>query len=111
IAQTGTWARRTGTRQLPMRQTRNQRVQAQRAQAHWRQFAIAAVVMLALLGAGAGAWRWKQSAGHLLTDADSKHVGVLYFDDQSNGGQLRYLADGLTESLISQLSQISALDV
>jgi serine/threonine-protein kinase len=112
IATTGTWARRTtGVRMPAMRQTRSQRAQAQRAKAQGRQFAIAAGLMLVLLGAGAGAWRWKLSARHLLTDADSKHVGVLYFDDQSNAGQLRYLADGLTESLIDQLSQISALDV
>jgi TolB-like protein len=38
-------------------------------------------------------------------------VGVLYFADESRSGELRYLADGLTESLIDQLSQVSALDV
>jgi serine/threonine-protein kinase len=42
--------------------------------------------------------------------ADAKRVAVLYFDDASNGS-LRYLADGLTESLIDRLSTISALDV
>ncbi|MDP9178467.1 MAG: serine/threonine-protein kinase [Gemmatimonadota bacterium] len=42
--------------------------------------------------------------------SDARRVAVLYFDDGSNG-TLRYLADGLTESLIDRLSTISALDV
>ena len=38
-------------------------------------------------------------------------VAVLYFDDHSPGGDLEYLAAGLTEELIHQLSQVPALDV
>ncbi len=38
-------------------------------------------------------------------------VAVLYFNDASRDSSLRYLADGLTESLIDQLSAIRALDV
>jgi TolB-like protein len=44
-------------------------------------------------------------------EVDAKRIGVLYFDDESPHGQLRYLADGLTESLIDQLAGVSALDV
>jgi len=36
---------------------------------------------------------------------------VLYFTDQSQDGSLGHIADGLTESLIDQLSGVSALDV
>jgi TolB-like protein len=36
---------------------------------------------------------------------------VLYFDDQSPGGQLRFLANGLTESLIAELSSVKPLKV
>lgn len=42
---------------------------------------------------------------------DPHRVAVLYFDDHSRGGELAYLANGLTESLIHQLSQVEALDV
>lgn len=38
-------------------------------------------------------------------------VAVLYFDDLSSDGSARYLADGLTEGLIDQLSSIRELDV
>jgi serine/threonine-protein kinase len=47
----------------------------------------------------------------LPTDADVRHIGVLYFDDLSRDGSLRSLADGLTESLIDQLELVPALDV
>jgi eukaryotic-like serine/threonine-protein kinase len=71
--------------------------------------AIAAVLLTAgILGARA-VWPGGRSA--LAGDANANRVGVLYFADDSKNGQLRYLADGLTESLIDQLSQVSALDV
>ena len=50
-------------------------------------------------------------AGDVTGDADPRHVGVLYFDDDSRDGSLRYMADGLTESLIDRLDRVSALDV
>jgi len=40
-----------------------------------------------------------------------QRIAVLYFKDQSPDKKLGYLADGLTESLIDQLGQVSALDV
>ena len=51
------------------------------------------------------------SAGAVERDADPRHVGVLYFADDSKDGSLRFLADGLTESLIDELSRVAALDV
>lgn len=42
---------------------------------------------------------------------DPRRVAVLYLDDHSADGDMGYLADGLTEMLISQLSQVQALDV
>ena len=69
--------------------------------------AIAAVaIVLAFIGAR---YFMKRSAPAVASDA-SRRVAVLYFDDASNGS-LRYLADGLTESLIDRLSTVSALDV
>jgi eukaryotic-like serine/threonine-protein kinase len=51
------------------------------------------------------------SAGAVDRDADPRHVGVLYFADDSKDGSLRFLADGLTESLIDELSRVGALDI
>jgi TolB-like protein len=39
------------------------------------------------------------------------HIAVLYFTDDSRDSSLGYLADGLTEGLIDQLSQVRNLDV
>ena len=43
--------------------------------------------------------------------ADPRRVAVLYFDDHSPGKSLDYLASGLTESLIHELSGVSAIQV
>ncbi len=42
---------------------------------------------------------------------DPKRVAVLYFDDATADGHLRHIADGITESLIEQLSDVQELDV
>nr|MDP2483502.1 hypothetical protein [Candidatus Palauibacterales bacterium] len=42
---------------------------------------------------------------------DETGIAVLYFEDLSPGGTLDYVADGLTESLIDQLSEVRSLDV
>jgi serine/threonine-protein kinase len=42
---------------------------------------------------------------------DPRRIAVLYFDDLSPGEDLGYLADGLSEALIEELSEVRALDV
>jgi TolB-like protein len=42
---------------------------------------------------------------------DPARVAVLYFDDYSQGGQLEFLANGLTEALIHELAQLRPLKV
>jgi eukaryotic-like serine/threonine-protein kinase len=44
-------------------------------------------------------------------EMDLRRVAVLYFQDQSRDSSLGYLADGLTEGLINQLSEVRNLDV
>lgn len=44
------------------------------------------------------------------TGLEATSIAVLYFDDLS-GGELEYVADGLTESLIERLSTVRSLDV
>ena len=53
----------------------------------------------------------KTVASRIGTDSDPNHIAVLYFDDQSEGGKLRFLADGLTEALIDELSAVKQLKV
>ncbi len=42
---------------------------------------------------------------------DPKRIAVLYFKDLGGNDSLKYLADGLTEGLIHELSQVRTLDV
>jgi serine/threonine-protein kinase len=55
---------------------------------------------------------WRRSAAHIgAAGYRPQRIAVLYFKDMSPNKRLGYLADGLTESLIGQLDQVSALDV
>lgn len=47
----------------------------------------------------------------LRAGLDPLRIAVLYMDDHSPGGDLRYLADGLTEELLHDLAQVEALQV
>ncbi len=53
------------------------------------------------------------SAVPFVSDATDRQrrVAVLYFDDNSQQHQLRYLADGLTESVITQLNGVQGVSV
>ena len=42
---------------------------------------------------------------------DPRRIAVLYFDDHSEGQRFAHLADGLTEGLIHELSQVEVLEV
>ena len=42
---------------------------------------------------------------------EANQIAVLYFEDFSPGGELAYVADGITEALIQQLSEVRSLDV
>ena len=45
------------------------------------------------------------------TGLRASSIAVLYFEDLSPGGELAYVADGITEALIEQLSRVRSLDV
>jgi TolB-like protein len=58
----------------------------------------------------------KQAAAELAAAAassglDPNSVAVLYFEDLSPGGELDYVADGITEALIDRLSEVRSLDI
>lgn len=73
-------------------------------------FAAAAVAVL-----GAAAWGgWTAARAPEEPEApryDPRRIAVLYFDDHTPDGGLGYLASGLTEMLLHDLSQVEALDV
>jgi DNA-binding SARP family transcriptional activator/TolB-like protein/tetratricopeptide (TPR) repeat protein len=67
--------------------------------------AMAAVLVLAAIAAALDPPRRPDP------ELDPRRIAVLYLDDDSPGGELQYLANGLTEMLIHELSQVEALDV
>ncbi|HEX6627216.1 MAG TPA: serine/threonine-protein kinase, partial [Gemmatimonadaceae bacterium] len=96
--------RRTGHRTRP-----NLRPQ----QRNWR--VVAGITALALLVLTGAAWASKEFLLKGRTTVASglkpERLAVLYFKDLSPDKKLGYLASGLTESLISDLDRVSALDV
>jgi serine/threonine-protein kinase len=76
--------------------------------------AIAAISAVAAVGIGFGIWQlWPGGSGGPVVagDLEPSNVAVLYFDDLSPAGDLGHVADGLTEGLIDQLTQVRVLDV
>ncbi|MBA3894789.1 MAG: hypothetical protein H0X69_14075, partial [Gemmatimonadales bacterium] len=51
------------------------------------------------------------AAGAVTITLDSRRLAVLYFEDAGGGDSLGYLANGLTEGLIRELSRVQTLDV
>ncbi|HEV7595822.1 MAG TPA: protein kinase [Gemmatimonadaceae bacterium] len=98
--------RRTGRRTLGRRpQKRNQTL-------------VAVALVFAILLVSGAAWAGrsflggaKQKTAPVAGGFRPQRVAVLYFTDLSPDKRLGYLADGLTESVINQLGQVSALEV
>jgi TolB-like protein len=82
----------------------------------WRRpqiLGILAAGTIVILG-GTTSWmvnRSRHSAASAADLTDAKRIGVLYFDDATNDGSLRHIADGLTESLIEELDRVPTLEV
>lgn len=78
----------------------------------WLLGAAASLVVLAV--AGWFAWphiRGTAAPAGLSGDYAKNNIAVMYFDDRSRGASLGYLADGLTEALIDELSAVRQLKV
>lgn len=113
-----TAARRT-TRATATRRANTPRAQRAMVQSdvNLRRWIIGGVLALffalAVVGGGVAAWRFK-AGGAPLVDAggfDRHNIAVLYFEDLSPKQDLGYLADGLTEGLISELSGVQRLSI
>src|SRR3989441_13375107 len=72
----------------------------------------AGALVLLVAAAVAGLLIRRRAASRAGTEAqlDARRVAVLYFEDLSPEKNLAYLADGLTEALIGELSRVAGLD-
>jgi serine/threonine-protein kinase len=99
---TSTFPRATASRTAQYRIHQNAGGNARR----W--WLIAAAVLVVATAVGVTGWFLRPPAA---APTDANHVAVLYFDDQSRDGSLRFVADQLTEQVIKGLSDVQALDV
>jgi eukaryotic-like serine/threonine-protein kinase len=107
----------TGAR--PVRTSERRRKSTGRARSRQsgnRRFLIAGLAAVPVVAAIAWAGvhfggRAAQTKSRIGTDSDPNHIAVLYFEDRTRDGQLRFLADGLTEALIDELSAVKQLKV
>ncbi len=81
-----------------------------------RRWLLAAAGLFVLIVAAlAGTWAWRRSGGAATTSApsgpDPRRLAVLYFEQRGGLDSLSYLADGLTEALIHELSEVKPLQV
>jgi TolB-like protein/class 3 adenylate cyclase/Tfp pilus assembly protein PilF len=84
-----------------------------KASRSWRWSAFGGSVLLLLLGGSAVAWwrPWEPSFKPELPLPDKPSIAVLPFTNMSGDPQQEYFADGMTDDLITDLSQISGLFV
>jgi TolB-like protein/tetratricopeptide (TPR) repeat protein len=78
----------------------------------WGLWAAVGVVLLALVAAGA--WRWHRRSQQVVSDPGPGQqiaLAVLPFANETGDKANDYLADGLTDNLIRQLSDIPPLKV
>jgi eukaryotic-like serine/threonine-protein kinase len=55
--------------------------------------------------------RWWSASGATSSGFDPRRLAVLYFEDRSPGHGVGYVADGITEALIHELSDVPGLQV
>jgi eukaryotic-like serine/threonine-protein kinase len=79
-----------------------------------RLWSIAAALVAVLAVGGFAAWRMALSPGANASEdptVDRNRIAVMYFENRSGSDSLGYLADGLTEGLIHELSVVKPLQV
>ena len=81
-----------------------------RPAARWRGVAFALVAVLVVLSVILAASMVNRGPPE-ASELDPYRVAVPYFDDRSEGGELRYLAESFTEDLIDALSRVPVLKV
>ncbi|HEU5304605.1 MAG TPA: protein kinase, partial [Gemmatimonadales bacterium] len=109
---TGQTGRRTGGVPTPPPSSLKARL-VQLSQTRKVVFGSAAAVVLLLIVGLSARWLWSKPAGPNGSTAglDPNRIAVLYFENRSGQDSLGYLADGLTEVLIHELSEVKPLKV
>ena len=82
------------------------------ARARPRVFWVAAVLIVA--GAGLAAWRMglrPNAVSSSTAGLNPNRIAVMYFDNRAGQDSIGYVADGLTEALIHELSRVPGLQV
>ena len=104
---------RTGARPVPTRELPRSAAAVGRGRRR-RVIAIGGAALAILLGAG-GFLLWRQQSARppsaVAEGPDPRRVAVLYFASRGGSDSLAYLADGLTEALITELAGIKPLQV
>ena len=77
----------------------------------WRRPAGVMAAVLAVAGVGLVARSQLRSTDRSGPGFDPRRLAVLYFEDRSPTGNVGYIADGITEALIHELSDIPTLQV
>ena len=114
----GPQPRRTGSREVPVteRRTPVELAAAAVREGGVKFWSLAAGALLLLAGIGFGGWKLMHHRGAAAAtgggDAlDPTHIAVMYFEPRGAADSVSYLADGLTEALIHELSDVSQLQV
>jgi eukaryotic-like serine/threonine-protein kinase len=116
----GAVRRRTGSAETPVqRRTPVQLVAAAVREGGVKFWSLSFAGLLLAAGIAFGGWklahRGGAAGGAPEAEADAAlpptHIAVLYFDQRGGSDSLTYLADGLTEALIRELSGVEGLQV
>jgi eukaryotic-like serine/threonine-protein kinase len=113
---TGGTARRTGSREVPAveRRTPGELAAAMIREGGVKLWSLGAGGLLLLAAIGFGGWKLLHHPGAARRgdpSLDPTHIAVMYFDQRGGNDSLGYLADGLTEALIHELSAVDGLQV
>ena len=101
---------RTGIMQQTIRGGSNTTAQNTESRARWyRRWPMMVVLGVLLLGSiGLGGYLWRQSAG---PSNEIRSVAVMPFVNETGDPQYEYLSDGMTDTLISSLSELPNIKV
>ncbi len=75
-----------------------------------RSLAVGSVAAL-VIGLAVYQFGFRNSGSPVATGPAASSIAVLYFEDLSGDGEFGFVADGVTEGLIRQLSRVQGLDV
>ncbi|HKT61705.1 MAG TPA: serine/threonine-protein kinase, partial [Gemmatimonadales bacterium] len=112
-----TGARRTASREMPVPTEHRTPIEVAAAvirEGGVKLWSLTAGGLVLLAGLGFGGYKLLHKVGGAAggdSSLDPSHIAVMYFDQRGGNDSLGYLADGLTEALIHELSAVGGLQV